>query len=140
MTKEELKKQLLSIIENSESFINENSDPIWEKDIEAIKICLDVVEKHYKDKENTCKNKFAAFIRCCNGENVESEFSLSSFDEAYNLILKWLKNEEYTDSWYDAQYPMYSAYILEYTVDSEGNLNESVEETQISLNGEIYND
>lgn len=48
MTKQELIYQIKSIIENAEDFLDDNEpNSVWHKDIEAMIICLDLVEKHY---------------------------------------------------------------------------------------------
>lgn len=50
MNKEELIKQLISIKENSESFISKCNSPednkIWEDDVTAINIVLELVNKY----------------------------------------------------------------------------------------------
>ena len=53
MTKQELITQIESIIENSQDFLDDNEpNSVWHKDIEAMNICLDLVEKHYKEVTN----------------------------------------------------------------------------------------
>lgn len=48
MTKQELITQIKSIIENAEDFLDDNEpNDVWHNDIEAMNICLDLVEKHY---------------------------------------------------------------------------------------------
>lgn len=49
MTKQELIDQLLSLKANSESFIYSDDCDIWKKDIEALEIAIDFIEKNYQE-------------------------------------------------------------------------------------------
>ena len=49
MSNEEIIIQLESIAENSKSFITKDSDPIWEKDIQAINAAIKIIENENSD-------------------------------------------------------------------------------------------
>ena len=53
MTKQELINQLLSLKVNSKSFISSDNDcDIWKKDIEALEIAIDFIEKNYQEGDS----------------------------------------------------------------------------------------
>ncbi|WP_164968183.1 hypothetical protein [Clostridium tetani] len=52
MNKEQIIEQLESIRENSESFITNDSDQIWEKDVKALNAAIKIIENVDSDKRN----------------------------------------------------------------------------------------
>ena len=52
MNKKQIIEQLESLKENSEYFITEDSDPVWEEDVKALNAAIKIIENIDSDRRN----------------------------------------------------------------------------------------
>lgn len=91
MDNEQIIKQLESIAENSKSFITKDSDPIWEKDIQAINAAIKIIENENTDISKN-EEVYQKAIKTY-GLTTQVDMVFEEMSELQKELCKWKRGE-----------------------------------------------